>query len=428
MFILVEEVNRLEEYVLKRNIKRKNKGQITDKVELEFTNFDNVDWWVIKEMLLPVQGGNFQTVSPLRGLRLLDWRALNGIEDFFLKLNPPHPMEKLEKVNRKELIQAVRVIQQLESRIYHENEQFVYEHLNPEVKKYPEEQMTRDRLDVAKEYEKLDTEEMFEKGVEELEKMKKEFFFKFKISSSNEVILQNILDFEHFLEHLRIMGRQVHIQVGKKREETAAKYHISYGKKNKNISFDPHGLIRFIQSRDPTYHTGSLSDKEYRDHLAAFDSLSEEEKSNWKVEIEYPPRDVTEQIIQNKDYIAFLPKHVVNPGHTTPDGTKYNSSNHPVAHVFGDKSKREWRSSYFSLIDSEFRSYSNHKYGNEIILFSPKSIELKSKEKVWHWTSTRRSKCEFLFWSFFFEIKLIFIFIFRLIIAKYYFKFLVCWG
>ena len=74
-----------------------------------------------------------------------------------------------------------------------------------------------------------------------------------------------------------------------------------------------------------------------------------------------------------------------------PDGRPYNSSTHPVAHVFGDKSKREWRFSYFSLIDSEFRFYSNHKYGNEIILFSPKSIELKSKVKHWHWTTTLRS-------------------------------------
>ena len=79
-------------------------------------------------------------------------------------------------------------------------------------------------------------------------------------------------------------------------------------------------------------------------------------------------------------------------GRKGPDGTNYNNSTHPVAHVFGDKSKREWRSSYFSLIDSEFRSYSNHKYGNEIILFSPKSIELKSKVKDWPWTSTRRSR------------------------------------
>ena len=59
----MEEVNRLEEYVLERStvLKRAQKGQITDKVELEFANFDNVDWWVIKEMLLPVKGGNFQT-------------------------------------------------------------------------------------------------------------------------------------------------------------------------------------------------------------------------------------------------------------------------------------------------------------------------------------------------------------------------------
>ena len=189
------------------------------------------------------------------------------------------------------------------------------------------------------------------------------------------------------------MGRQVHIQVGKKREETAAKYHISYGGKNKAISFDPRGIHAFIQSRDPDFNIRVNSDKEYRDHLAAFDSLSEEEKSNWKVEIEYPPREITKQIIQNKDYIAFLPGHVVCVGgRKGPDGTNYNSSNHPVAHVFGDNSKRDWRYSYFSLIDSEFRSYSSHKYGNEIILFSPKSIKLKSEEKRWSWTTTYRSK------------------------------------
>ena len=56
-----------------------------------------------------------------------------------------------------------------------------------------------------------------------------------------------------------------------------------------SISIDNNGIVRFIQSREPGFSLMVNSDREYRDHLLAFESLSEEEKSKWKVEIEYPP-------------------------------------------------------------------------------------------------------------------------------------------
>ena len=63
--------------------------------------------------------------------------------------------------------------------------------------------------------------EIVEKGTQEFHRLKEEFFVKFKISLDNEKLVQNILDLEHLLDHIRIMAKKVHKQIGKKRQETS---------------------------------------------------------------------------------------------------------------------------------------------------------------------------------------------------------------
>ena len=342
-----------------------------------------MDWWIVNETLLP-KNGRKEFVSPLRSLRHPDWRALCGLEKHFKKLNPAHPLGQFKDLNRREVIQSLRIIQMLETRLEHGNVQFFFERQDPEVAKIEDKELREFRRELYKKYKGFDEEEIIEKGTKEVEKLKEDFIVKFKISLDNEELLQKLLDLEHLLYQIRIMAKQVHIQIGKKREETAKKYHFTYGYKNKAISFDPRGIHGFIQSRDPTYYTGSISDREYREHLLAFESISEEEKSKWKVESEYPSGEVIEQIIKNKDYIALLPGHTVDPDCKRED--------HPVAAYFGKGSCREWRECYFNCLNSEFEKYSENKYGTKINLYSQQAILLKSKVKDWCWTHTYTSK------------------------------------
>jgi len=375
---ILSEVNLLEEFVLRRQLKKADKEYLVRRIEQEFYHFDQMDWWIVNETLLP-KNGLKEKVSPLRSLRHPDWRALCGLELHFKKLNPGHPLGQFKDLNRREVIQSLRIIQMLETRLEQGNVQFFFERQDPDVAKIEDKELREFRFELYKKYKGLTEEEIIEKGTKEVEKLKEEFFVKFEISLDNEELLQNVLDLQHLFYHIRIMAKQVHIQIGKKREETAEKYHFTYGYKNKKISYDPSGLVGFIQSRDPTWTGGKMKDE----HLRTFESFSEEEKLKWKVEIEYPPGEVTEQIIKNKDYIALLPGHVV-----TFSGKR---EDHPVAAYFGEGSCREWKECYFNCLNSEFEKYSENKYGRKINLYSKQAILLKSKEH-WQWTFTLRSK------------------------------------
>merc|ERR1712062_584876 len=273
---ILSEVNLLEEFVLRRQLKKADKEYLVRRIEQEFYHFDQMDWWIVNETLLP-KNGLKEKVSPLRSLRLLDWRALYGLEKHFNKLNPGHPLGQFKDLNRREVIQALRVIQLLESKLG--NVQFFFERQDPEVAKIEDKELRVFRRELYKKYKGLTEEEIIEKGTKEVQELKEYFIVKFKMSLDNEEVLQNLLDLEHLLYHIRIMAKQVHIQMGKKREETAKKYHFTYGYKNKNISYDPSGLVGFIQSREPGFSTMVNSDRQYRKHLLAFESLSEEEKS-----------------------------------------------------------------------------------------------------------------------------------------------------
>ena len=203
----MKEVNELEEFVLRRELKKTDKDYLIRKIEQEFYHFDQMDWWIVNETLLPNGRGHYQTVSPLRSLRLPDWRALCGLEKHFKKLNPVHPLGQFKDLNRREVIQSLRIIQMLETRLRYENVQFFFERQDPEVAKIEDKELREFRRELYKKYKGLDDEEIIEKGTKELQELKEDFFVKFKISLDNEELLQNLLDLEHLLYHIRIMAK-----------------------------------------------------------------------------------------------------------------------------------------------------------------------------------------------------------------------------
>ena len=104
----------------------------------------------------------------------------------------------------------------LETRLEYGNVQFFFERQDPEVAKIEDKELREFRLELYKKYKGLTEKEIMEKGMKEVQKLKEDFFVKFKISLDNEEVLQKLLDLEHLLYHIRIIAQQVYLQIGKK--------------------------------------------------------------------------------------------------------------------------------------------------------------------------------------------------------------------
>ena len=131
-------------------------------------------------------------------------------------MNLGHPLGHFKDLNRREVIQALRIIQMLETRLEYGNVQFFFERQDPEVAKIEDKELREFRLELYKKYKGLTEKEIMEKGMKEVQKLKEDFFVKFKISLDNEEVLQKLLDLEHLLYHIRIIAQQVYLQIGKK--------------------------------------------------------------------------------------------------------------------------------------------------------------------------------------------------------------------
>ena len=217
--------------------------------------------------------------------------------------------------------------------------------------------------------------DLLKRGLDELIGHEKNFQELFKIHPCDTEFLQRMIDLEHLSENISTMARQVHLSVGNEREKVANQYGMKYGYKNKALSYDPSGTFRFTRSRDPNWVNGKIDEK----LEAAFDELSEEERAKWTVLAEYPPPEVTKKIIEDKNFIAFLPGHV------------HNSVHSPISHSFSKRAQREWRDCYFRTYNNHFGEYFEKKFGQKQFLFSKRTIELK-KQKHWEWTSNLASR------------------------------------
>ena len=216
--------------------------------------------------------------------------------------------------------------------------------------------------------------DLLERGLDELIAHEKNFEKIFEIHPCDTDFLKPMIDLEHLSDNISTMARQVHLSVGNEREKVAEQYGMEYGKKNKKLSYEPSGIHRFIQSRDPGFNSKTCPENALKEYHALFNELSEEERAKWTVPVEYPPPEVTKKIIEDKNFIAFLPGHV------------HNSVRSPISHSFSKGAQREWRDCYFQTYSNHFGEYFEKKFGKEQFLFSKDTIKLK-KQKHWQWTT-----------------------------------------
>ena len=221
--------------------------------------------------------------------------------------------------------------------------------------------------------------DLLERALDELIAHEKNFEKIFKIHPCDTEFLKTMIDLEHLSENISTMARQVHLSVGNEREKVANQYGMEYGLKNKKLSFDSSGIHRFIKERDPNWNWQRPLE-EFKEHNAAFAELSEEERAKWTVPAEYPPPEVTKKIIEDKNFIAFLPGHTYNKG-----------NNCPIHLSFSKGAQREWRDCYFRTYNNHFGEYFENKFGKKQFLYSNDTIQLK-KHQQWNWTMKMSTK------------------------------------